>query len=357
MHVGLVVYGSLANTSGGFLYDRQLVQHLRDVDASVDVFELSWRSYPRHLLDNLNAGLADRLLEAQPDVLLQDELCHPSLFRLNRRFSDEIPVVTIVHHLRTSEAHPPPASWLYRQVERRYLRTVDGVISSSRATRSAVDGMADIERSAVVPPGTGRFEPDIGPEDIETRAHDGGPLRVLFVGSLVPRKGADTLLDGLAPLADDDWRLTLIGDGSVAPDYADSLRRQVDRLGVGDRVRFTGPLPKAGLAAELSGGHVLAMPSRHEGFGVAYLEGMGFGLPPVATTSGGASELVSDGENGWLVPPDDPGAIVRALRPVLFDRARLARLGQAARERYLAHPSWTDTMERARTFLEQVANA
>lgn len=356
MRVGLVVYGSLANTSGGFLYDRNLVQHLRDSGATVAVFERPWRTYPHHLLDNFDTGFAERLLGFGPDVLLQDELCHPSLFRLNRRFPDDLPIVSVVHHLRASEPHPAPTGWLYRQVERRYLRTVDGVITSSRAVRSAVNGLAAVGRQAVVPPGTGRFNPVIDRDEIRRRAHESGPLRVVFVGQLIPRKGMDTLVDGLASLPSREWRLTVVGDDSSAPAYAASLRRQVDRLELGSSVRFAGRLSDPDLAAELARGHVLAVPSRYEGFGIAYLEGMGFGLPPLATTAGGASELVSSGENGWLVPPDDPSAVAGALRPLLDDRARLARLGHAARDRYLAHPNWTATMERARGFLETVVN-
>lgn len=356
MRVGLVVYGSLSYTSGGFLYDRALVEHLRSAGETVEVIELPWRSYPRHLLDNVNPAVRSRLAGADVDVLLQDELCHPSLVRPNQRLRGAVPLVAIVHHLRTSEPRALPARWLYRQVERRYLRTVDGVIATSQAARSTVDTLASVDHSSVVPPGTGRFDPDIDQSDIRTRAHESGPLRVLFVGSLVPRKGVDTLLDGLARLPTGSWRCTVIGDDTIAPGHVASLGRQVDRLGIGDWVRFTGPLATAELAAELAEGHVLAMPSRYEGFGIAYLEGMGFGLPPVATTAGGASELVSDGENGWLVRPNDADAIASTLRPVSTDRDRLTRFGLAALERYEAHPSWSETMEEAHRFLRHIAN-
>lgn len=357
MHVGLVVYGPLSTTSGGFLYDRRLVRHLRGRGVAVDVIELPWRSTRRGLLDNLDRRVRRRLERPSIDVLLQDELCHPSLCWLNDRLAFDGPVLSIVHHLRSSE--PRAASWrtLHRRIERRYLRTVDGVIATSRATRSVVDDLAEVDRAVVVPPGTGRFEPSVGPDDVGARAHDGGPLRVVFVGSLIRRKGLDTLLAGLARLPSEAWRCTVIGDETVDEAYTADRRRQASRLGIADRVAFAGRLSDAGLADELAAGHVLAVPSRYEGFGIAYLEAMGFGLPPVATTAGGAPELVTDGKDGWLVPPDEPEAIARALRPLLADRDRLARHGRAALARHAAHPTWEETMADAHAFIDEVANA
>lgn len=356
MRVGIVVYGSLSTTSGGYLYDRKLVEYLRGADVPVEVIELPRRTYPRHLLDNLNPGVWKRLEAASVDVLVQDELCHPSLSWLNGRLDRECPIVSIVHHLRSSESHTIPNTWLYRQIERRYLRTVDGVICGSRTTCRDVDRLAPSHSSVVVYPGTGRFDPAIDATTIESRARESGPLRIMFVGNIVPRKALHTLIQGLARLPDESWLLTVVGDRTTAPDYVDSLERRIDRLGLHERVRFTGRLSDTDVEAALTHGHLLAVPSTYEGFGIAYLEGMGFGLPPLATTAGGASELVTDTENGLLVRPENPEVIARRIRPLIDDRDRLARLGRAARNRYEAHPTWNETMERAHSFLTRITN-
>ena len=108
MHVGLLIYGSLDTVSGGFIYDRNLVRYLREAGDRVDVISLPWRRYGLSLLDNLNAGLRRRLTQAAFDVLLEDELVHPSCFWLNQRLRPRLsyPVVAIVHHLRCRERHP-----------------------------------------------------------------------------------------------------------------------------------------------------------------------------------------------------------------------------------------------------------
>ena len=352
MNVGLVCYGDLDTNTGGFRYDRKLVGGLREQGDHVDVIELPWRDYGRGLLDGFSTRLLDRI-DAPVDALLQDELAHPSLVGLNTRLHARrnIPIVTIVHHLRSSEARPRPAERLYRAVERRYLAGVDGAICNSEATRAAVEDLAATE-TTVAPPAGDRFDPGIDPAAIEARAQESGPLRVVFLGSLVPRKGLHTLIEGLSRLPDERWQLRVVGSPDVDRAYASRVRRQVTALGLDERVTFAGELPADEATSVLRGSHVLAMPSTHEGFGIAYLEGMSFGLPALATTAGGARSVVSHGETGFLLRPGDPGAVARAVRTLEADRERLAEMGQAARERYEAWPTWTENIDTVRTFLD-----
>jgi hypothetical protein len=90
VRVGLVIYGSLGTISGGYLYDRMLVDHLSRHGAQVEVITLPWRNYARRLGDNFSRSLWRRLRHAALDVLLQDELNHPSLFWLNRRLKSRV---------------------------------------------------------------------------------------------------------------------------------------------------------------------------------------------------------------------------------------------------------------------------
>jgi len=123
MKLGLVIYASLETLSGGYLYDRKLVGHLTRCGDSVEVISLPRRSYPRHLGDNLSPVLFRRFQRLRADILLQDELNHPSLFWINRQLRGQIayPIVSIVHHLRSNELHPAWQNRFYRWVERLYL--------------------------------------------------------------------------------------------------------------------------------------------------------------------------------------------------------------------------------------------
>lgn len=351
MRLGLVVYGELDATSGGFRYDRRLVAGLRERGHEVTVLALSWDSYGRNLLDNVDPGVRADLRALEVDVLLQDELCHPSLVWHNRRLG-ETPVVSVVHHLRSSE--PRALEAVYRAVERQYLRTVDAFVYNTGATRATVEELVGPTDGVVAPPAGDHFDPEPSRERIRERAREPGPLRVAFVGSVVPRKGLDVLVRGLAGHADAGWTLTVVGDPTVDEAYARRVRKLVDALEVGDAVEFAGRLPDGELAARLRESQVLAVPSTYEGFGMVYLEGMGFGLPAIATAAGGASEVVTDGTTGFLVPPDDPGAVGEAVDALASDRDRLAEMGVVARERFEAHPSWSDVVDRVEQFLETV---
>ncbi|MEF8827567.1 MAG: glycosyltransferase family 4 protein [Haloarcula sp.] len=344
MKIGLTLYGSLDEQSGGFRYDRKLVEGLRDAGDTVECIQLPWRDYHRGLLDNGSRELRRRL-DVDVDVMLQDELAHPSLVRTNRALS--YPIVSIVHHLRASE--PRRLAPLYRAVERRYLGTVQGVVCNSATTRGVVTDLGvDPDDTVVAPPAGDRFDPEIDQATVEQRAAT-EPLRVVFVGNVTPRKGLDTLVDGVAE-ADADIELTVVGR-PVDATHVTAVRNRVRERELGERVQFAGRLTDAELASALRSSHVLAVPSRYEGFGIVYLEGMSFGLPALATRAGGAPDIVTDGDTGVLVDPDDSAAVARELERFAADRDRLAEMGWAARQSYEAHPDWETTVARVRSLL------
>jgi glycosyltransferase involved in cell wall biosynthesis len=354
VRVGLVIYGSLETISGGYLYDRILVEHLRRQGDQVVIFSLPWRTYARHLGDNLSRALVRQLRETSPDVLLQDELNHPSLFWLNRRLRGHVryPVIGIVHHLRCSEARPAWQNSFFRWVERRYLKTLDGFIFNSETTRATVEGLGGAGRPAVVAyPGGDRLRPNLMPAQIAARAWQPGPLRLLFIGNLIPRKGLHILLEGLSCLDQDSWRLEVVGGLEVDPAYVRAVRRQIAEAGLTRQVILSGSLTDAELAIRLAENHLLVVPSSYEGFGIVYVEGMGFGLPAIASTAGAAQEIITHGRDGVLVSPGDATTLARHVQALSENRGRLLQMSLAAYQRYMAHPAWAESAERIRQFL------
>ena len=355
MYVGLLIYGSLRTISGGFIYDRNLVRYLRDSGDRVDVISLPWRPYGSSLLDNLNSGLRRRLAQAAFDVLLEDELVHPSCFWLNRRLRPQLsyPVVAIVHHLRGRERHPALMARLYREVEKRYLASVDGFICVSQTTKQDVEDLVGPARPLVVAsPGRDGLPGAVTRREIAARATAPGPLRLIFVGNLIPRKGLHTLLAALASLPRDDWQLTVAGSLEMDAAYVQAIRRQIKDGGLAPRVSLLGTLSARELAARCAASHLLAVPSSYEGFGIVYLEGMHFGLPAIAGTVGAAQELVRHGHNGFLAPPEDAAALARYISLLMADRELLQRMSLTAHGSAAAHPTWDETAARARGFIQ-----
>ena len=358
MKIGLIIYGRLQTLSGGYLYDRQLVEHLEAAGDEVEIVSLPWEGYGRSLLHNVWFALAEQLRLADFDLLLQDELNHPSLFWLNRRLRGHIsyPIVSIVHHLRCSELRPRWQNWLYQLVEKRYLASVDGFVFNSQTTRQVVQSLVgDAQPHVVAFPAGDRFQQTLTPEQVADRAQQPGPLRLLFVGNLMPRKGLHVLLEAVAGLPKSDWQLDVVGDTAVTPRYTQQIQQQINHHGLENNVTLDGPLNDETLSAQMAQSHLLVVPSSYEGFGIVYLEGMAFGLPAIAGRGGAAHEIISEGVDGFLVA--DAAALRQHLHTLHHNRARLTQLSHAAQDRFATHPTWADSMTQIREFLQSVIPA
>ncbi len=354
MRIGLIIYGRLSQTSGGYLYDRKLVEDLRKHGHQVQIISLPWRNYVSQLSDNFSSQLLKRLSRSNFDILLEDELNHPSLFLLNKRLKEKANthIISIVHHLRSSEQHPPLLNAFYRLVEKRYLRSVDAFIFNSATTKKVVESVSGTRKPSVVAhPAGDRLRPRISTARIRARAKQPGPLHVIFLGSLIRRKAPHLLIDAMARLPLGTIKASLAGGANVEPSYATSLKKQAQKLGLQDHINFAGHLQEKRLAAQLRNSHVLVVPSSYEGYGIAFLEGMGFGLPAIGTQAGAARELITQGENGFLIPVDDAVRLATYLKRLHQDRGLLANLGHAASRSYQRHPTWQMSMARARKFL------
>ena len=358
MRVGLLIYGSPDTLSGGYLYDRMLVDHLRRAGDSVEIVSLPWRSYPAHLADNFSLRLYRRLRDLRVDILLQDELNHPSLALVNRRLRPRhYPLIGIVHHLRSSERRSRWLLPLYRAVERAYLGTLDGFVFNSRTTQRAVAALRG--ESGSLPSIVARPAADHLPAPDEdavqalicARQRDRGRLRILFVGNLIPRKGLHHLLAALARLPSTEWLLNVVGDDTVDRAYTAALRRQIGAAGLEANIRLRGRVSERELAQQYRAAHLLAALSSYEGFGIVYLEAMAFGLPVLAGVDGAAHEIVGAGVNGFLVEPTDAPGIAAHLAALAQDRRRLADLGRNARRRFASQPRWGESAAAIRQFL------
>jgi glycosyltransferase involved in cell wall biosynthesis len=100
----------------------------------------------------------------------------------------------------------------------------------------------------------------------------------------------------------------------------------------------------------------MVVPSSYEGFGIVYLEGMCFGLPAIGTTAGAASEIITHGEDGYLIQPNDATALAHHLNQLTRDRELLVRLSLNAVKRYRSQPKWDETARNIREFLYQMVS-
>jgi glycosyltransferase involved in cell wall biosynthesis len=349
MKIGLIIYGSLDTVSGGYLYDRKLVETLRKRGDQVEIITLPRRNYAAHLTDNFHFRLPRGF-----DLIIEDELNHLSLLSANR--DKPCPVISLVHNLHFLE---PRSTWqndLYRVIERSYLNSVDGFVFNSNTTRNAVQALIRDQKPFIIAnPPTDRFWSRLNENQIRPRTNETNPLRLLFLGNVIPLKGLHVLLEALRHSAF-DCRLDVVGSLNVNLAYARKMQEKANACGLSSKVFFHGILDAAPLIERLEYARVMVVPSSYEGFGIAYLEGMGFGLPAIATTSGAASEFITDGENGYLIPPENSLVLAERLTTLANDRELLARMSINALKRYQGQLTWEETVDCIRDFLLQMIN-
>ena len=350
MRIGLIIYGSLDTLSGGYLYDRNLVEYLRAQGDTVGIISLPWRNYVAHLTDNIHFRLPSNL-----DILIQDELNHPSLIAANRG-KHLYPIISLVHHLRSSEFRPKWKNAIYRMVEKKYLQSVDGFIFNSQTTERVVNSLIEHSMPSVLAyPPTDRFGDPISETEIIERAKS-NPLRILFLGNVINRKGLHTLLDALLILHPSQFILDIVGSLTSEPDYAKQMQEYVAANNLSSFILFHNSLNKEPLIEKLRQAHVLVVPSSYEGYGIVYLEGMCFGLPAIGTTAGAASETINDGIDGFLIESGNVDSLAHRLKLLHEKREVLIRMSLAARERYLRQPRWEETAHEIRAFIISMLN-
>lgn len=360
MRIGLVIYGVLETLSGGYLYDTRLVEFLKQQGDEVIVYSLpagsDWHAYRQQPGNEL----VQQVLAAQPDVLIEDEWVHPAVFGLNRHLkrAANFPIVSLVHLLTSFDHHPLYNGWLIRHYERKHLRSVDGLIFNSQTTRQQVRSLL----SSAVPPHTVAVPAGDNFPDIQIRPHHipelmtaPGPLKILFVGNVIQRKGLHVLIRALKRLPPEQFQVTVAGRLDMEPKYVAQVRRLVARWRLEEQVRFTGPLQPDALAALYQDHHVMALPSTYEGYGIAYVEAQQFGMPVIGTSGGAAREIITHGENGYLIRPGAHQTLAYWLKSLNSDRNLLLTLSRNARGFYREHPTWRDTGKKIRTFLETLA--
>lgn len=157
-----------------------------------------------------------------------------------------------------------------------------------------------------------------------------GESVIVFVGSLIERKGVRALLAAVNEITNQPWCLLIAGEG---PDET-AFRQRAEQSSAADRIRFVGPLDGEGVRRLLAAADILVVPSFMEGMPYVILEAMSCSLPVVASEINGIPEAVTDGNTGLLTPPGDVDAIREAIQTLLDNEVLRLRMGEAARRQY-----------------------
>lgn len=339
--------GDLASLTGGYHYDREVLARLPGFGIEIEHLALP-EGFPAP--DALDLALTRQIFAAAPHdaVLFIDGLafgaCPAALVE-----SIAQPVVALIHHPLALETGLDDArrSFLHA-CEKAALSKAVHVVVPSPTTKAVLvaDYAVPEHRITIALPGT-KPAP-------QARGSGAASLALLAVGSLVPRKAYDVLVEALALLRAEAWTLVIAGSLDRAPDHVVSLRKLIAAHDLEDRITLPGEIDERALEAIYAVADLFVMSSHYEGYGMVLAEAMARGLPIVVTRGGAAGDTVPDAA-ALKVAPGNPEALGAALRQMLRDAPMRARLAEASFKAGQALPTWEETARIVADVLARIA--
>lgn len=234
--------------------------------------------------------------------------------------------------------------WFLRVRKRAVFGLASLVVANSQATKIDLldvyhtdEKKIRVEHIFLVDP----FDNDLGLRSVVSV-----PGRVVCVGQIRPSKGQDILVRAAVMLSDcPGFEIEFVGSG----ENERALHALASELGVANLCTFTRSVPHADVFRKMALAAVCVVPSRDEAFGLVCVEALAVGTPVVGSNVGGIPEIIRDGLDGFLVPPEDPEALASALRGILESEETRSAMKSNARKRFL------DSFE-AGQFVQRQAN-
>jgi glycosyltransferase involved in cell wall biosynthesis len=328
--------GDIDAPTGGYGYDRRLLREWRESGIEARHLALPG-SFPFPTEEDL--ATTEQLLAATAtdDILLIDGLAFGAFPEaLAARFASRI--VALVHHPLALETGLAPGDvTFFRDSERQALGHARSVVVTSPATRDTLVAGYAVAREdiTVAVPGT-------DPAMRATRASIGAPVHLLAVGSIIPRKGYDVLVEALTAIRERQWMMTIAGSPDYAPRTADCLLERIAKAGLVDRISFTGSVDTSALSRLYDRADIFVMSSLYEGYGMVLTEALARGLPIVTTLNGAGAEALPDA-TALKVPPGDAAALAKALARLIDAPAERRQRADAAWAAAGELPRWSET--------------
>ena len=327
------VPGSLETPTGGYAYDRRMIAELGRLGWHIEVVDLG-EGFPWPT-ETTSATAYTRLLKVPSGwPIVVDGLAFGVLADVASEIESQNPLLALVHHpLALEWGLSADQADILRRSERAALALTKAVVVTSPATARIVtsDYGVPLERITVARPGNDAVS--------RARGSNSGPLHLLAVGAVVPRKGFDVLVAALATISGLPWRLTIAGDLTRDSTAAARLQSEIARHKLTDRIAVLGAVSSGTLGRLYETADLFVLPSYFEGYGMAYSEALAHGLPVIGTTAGAVAETVPR-EAGLLVAPGDPAALAEALRRAITNSSLRLRLSQGALSASRQLPTW-----------------
>ncbi len=339
--------GDLDTATGGYAYDRKVIAALRRAGRAVDLLHLAGE-FPTPSPAEAAAAVAALAAVPADAAILADGLAFSTL-PADALAAVHAPIIALIHHPLALETGVDPArAPMIAATERAALAHAAAVVVTSPATGATLTADYGVVEGAltVALPGLDEVW-----HRVERRPVS--PPLIVSVGSLIPRKGHEVLVEALALIADRPWTAAICGGFRDAATVA-LVRGAIAAAGLADRIALPGEVDDAMMLRLYAEASVFALATRYEGFGMVFAEAMAAGLPVVATAGGAVPDVVPN-EAGFVVPVDDAAAVADALARILGDAALGERFSRGGRAAARALPGWDETARLIAAAIDRLA--
>lgn len=336
------VPGKLNQLTGGYIFDRRVVESFKERGSVVHIAELPG-TFPQVNAEAIDAAteLVDSLRQEQ--VLVIDGLALPAFASL-LPLQGGIRAIGFIHHPLFLETglSKELVSYFYK-LESTLWPLLDGLICASPSTaRTVIQSGVSSYKVQVVSPGvdipvsplTQKITSTLSPHE----------LRLLCVATISARKGHIYLVQALAQLRHHAWTLDCYGSLERDPDTVRKLTAVIAQHDLTDRIKLHGEISPQQLSNAWEQADIFILPSLHEGYGMVLTEAIAYGLPVVSTLAGAIPETVPKSAS-ILVEPSNAQALASALDELMLDGAKLESLKKAAIHERSSLVTWPKAIE------------
>lgn len=349
-----LIPGDLQSGTGGYAYDRRMIDALGTLGWRVDVHSLDG-SFPRPSPKAV-AHIA-RVLDSLPEdsLVLIDALAVSPIPQVLRVHAKRLRLLALLHMPLARDAGIDPCQReQVRRTETQALKCMRHVIVTGPGSLEDLRNLGvAARRVSVIEPGT-----DVPADDAALRARrspraPNDAVRLLCVGTVQPGKGHELLLEALHGVADLSWQLVCVGSLTRSPETVARVRMLMDRLALASRVTLLGELGFEDVHEQYCLADLFVLPTYFESYGMAVAEALAHGLPVLGTRTGAIPKLVGDSA-GVLVPCGDRMALSSALTELVRSGVRRAALARGAALAAARLPGWSDAGRQLARLLAQI---
>jgi glycosyltransferase involved in cell wall biosynthesis len=334
--------GDLQTVSGGYIYDRSIVGELTTQGWDVELLSLgAGFPFPDPKILNEAGQLLSQIRPGKSIVV--DGLALGVMPEAIARAAVNHPIIALIHHPLSYESGLTAEQKIkFELSEKLALSYVDHVITNSPLTAQILAESFEVSstRMTTVFPGTHQVSPPL--HQARTRFTNQDEFKWLSVGSIIPRKGFDILIEAFAPINDMPWSLSIAGDNTRDVNTYSDLLEKIAHFQLQDRIHIHGVIDSIRLDSLYREADGFVLASWFEGYGMAYAEALSYALPVVGTSGGAISQTVPDSA-GILTLPGDVRSLTTALKLVMSDPYRRKQLSLGAKDAAEKLPTWTES--------------